>query len=438
MAPPPGRKSRLSQEASLSWQQVHVAIVSVTDPPTEEQVPCALPAAVLGCCGGRAALPCLPRSPEPEPFCPGLHTLTPLQVELLAGLLERFVRENEDPRSSPHLRATSADRLDALVALLARGDLARHCRDIRLLVLKVCVATAGQPGEDGRLGGPAGLLLLPLHAPWEASSYPGPTCRHHPPRLPTPPLQAAKILARRQDVRLRCTPHILEALAPLLALAPAGGKPAVLGPVPEAAAAAAEAANALSNLCYEPANATALLKAGGVERLLQLLAAPPAADGPRVSDVQINAAGALQTLSFQPDGRAALLTASAPVTVLAALQRCDGEEGAESGSGSAESRLAQRLVGALHNLSSSAEGVAAIRQAGGIRPIVRMVSRRDGDRGVAAAAAGALQNLSLEAAAAADIQADPQALPALAALLVGPDTQVGGGMRKPPLGGYLT
>ena len=306
-------------------------------------------------------------------------------MDLLAGLLGRFVRENEDPRASPHLRAAAPDRLDALVALLGRADLARRCPDLRQLVLK-----------------------------------------------------ATKILARRQDVRLRCTPQILQALAPLLAPAPAptGGKPA---PGPAAAAAAAEAsecANAVSNLCYEPANATALLKAGGVERLLQLLAATPAADcGPSNTDAQVNAAGALQTISFQPDGRAALLRANAPVTVLAALQRCDGgeEEGAESASGGAaadagrhgaESRLAQRLVGALHNMSSSAEGVAAIRQAGGIRPIVRFVSRRDGDRGLAAAAAGALQNLSLEAAAAADIQADPQALPALAALLVGADTQV--------------
>lgn len=34
-------------------------------------------------------------------------------------------RENEDPKTSPHLRATAPDRLDALAALLSRADVAK-------------------------------------------------------------------------------------------------------------------------------------------------------------------------------------------------------------------------------------------------------------------------------------------------------------------------
>lgn len=73
-------------------------------------------------------------------------------------------------------------------------------------------------------------------------------------------------------------------------------------------------------------------------------------------------------------------------------------------------------------MSSTAEGVAAIREAGGLPKIVRLLS----SRGLAAPAVGALQNLSLESQARASIQADPAALPALVALLVGADEQVGG------------
>lgn len=219
-------------------------------------------------------------------------------------------RENEDPRASPHLRATAPDRLDALVALLPRGDVARHCPQARLLVLR-----------------------------------------------------AVKILARRQDVRLRCSQHLMETLVPLLDLGGSGSSKGPPTATPAFALEASEAANAVSNLCFEPANATALLKAGGVDRLLKLLAAR--GDGADATcQLHTNVASALQTVSFQVDGRAALLKAGGPATVLAVLR--DGTDDVEGGSGGAgggggavssgaaalpgDSKLQQRLVGALHVL----------------------------------------------------------------------------------------
>lgn len=308
-------------------------------------------------------------------------------------------RENEDPRTSPHLRApASSDRLDSLAALLARADLARPFSATRTRLLAV---------------------------------------------------KALKILARRQDVRLRCSQHTLEVLVGLLDVggSAGGGGSRTTSPVPSgkggrapagtpagaggaaAAELASEAANAISNCCYEASNASGLLRAGGVARLLGLLDAPGAG-----GEAHTNAAAALQTLSFQGDGRGALLKAGAPAALLHRLSsmHCtdggSGEDGGERGgsdTGDAEGKLQQRLVGALHNLSSSAEGIVAIAAQGGVPAIVQLLRSRHA--GVAASAAGALQNLALEAQVRADIRAQPTALPALVELLIGSDTQVGEG-----------
>lgn len=314
-APPTRRKSSplQSQQGALSWQQVHVAIVALGEPAAREQ------------------------------------------LEMLHGLLERFVAENDCPRDSPHLRATGPDRLDPLAALLARPDVAAASPAARLLALR-----------------------------------------------------ALKILARRGDVRLRCTQHVLNVVAPLLDAA--AGAPLELE-------LASEAANALSNLCYEPINCTGLLKAGGVPRLLKLLCLESGG-----GEARANAAGALQTLCLQPDARAAVLQAGGPARLLHALAGA-GSSGSANAAGDAQARLQQRLAGALHNLSSEAGGVAALRQQGGIPPVVGLLASPH--PGVAAAAAGALQNMSREAQARADIRAHPDALPGLVMLLTGADTQVG-------------
>lgn len=270
-------------------------------------------------------------------------------------------RENEDPKASPHLRATAPDRLDALAALLSRADVAELS--------------------------PATQLAA---------------------------VTAAKILCRRQDVRQRCTQRVVDVLVALLD--PASSPSSEL---------ASEAANAVSNLCYEPNNCSRLLRTQGVARLLRLLSSSGA------EEAHMNAAAALQTISFQPDGRAALLKAGAPATVLRRLASSSsmgstGSGDASSGAAATNGKLQQRLVDALHNLSSCAEGVLALRQNGGIAAVARLLGSQH--PGVAAAAAGAVQNMSLEPQARQGIREQPGALAALAALLIGPDTQASRGM----------
>ncbi|KAL4431164.1 hypothetical protein ABPG75_006420 [Micractinium tetrahymenae] len=272
------------------------------------------------------------------------------QLQLLASLLTAFVQQNLDPACSPHLRASAPDRLDSLAALLSRKDI------------------------------PPAVRLLAL--------------------------QALKILARRQDIRLRCTQHVLGVLSPLLDAAASSGS---LG-----SSLASEAANAASNLAYEAANAAGLVRAGAVPRLLGLLGASAAGD-----DAHGNAAGALQTLSFSQEGRAALLKAGGAAAVL--NSPAEGGRSGSAAAGTGEGRLLQRLVGALHNLSSGAAGTAAIRQEGGVALL--SAALRCGQARVAASAAGALQNMSREAAARADIRGQPGAVAALAELLTGPDVQ---------------
>ncbi|KAI7839478.1 hypothetical protein COHA_006745 [Chlorella ohadii] len=309
------RKNSLvsASDGALSWQQVQVAVVALGEP------------------------------------------ATPQQLDQLHALLERFVRENEDPKTSPHLRATAPDRLDALAALLSRADVAKLSPATQL-----AAATA------------------------------------------------LKILSRRQDVRLRCTQRIVGVLVSLLE---------------PASACSGELANAASNLSYEPANCSMLLRAQGVPHLLRLLSSGG-------EEVHLNAAAALQTVSFQADGRAALLKAGATATV---LQRLHGSVGSKAsgaagaGAASQEGKLQQRLVGALHNLTSCAEGISALRQHGGVAAVASLLG--SGHPGVAAAAAGAVQNMSLEAQACQEIRMQPRALEALAALLIGPDTQASSSVR---------
>ena len=59
---------------------------------------------------------------------------------------------------------------------------------------------------------------------------------------------------------------------------------------------AAEGANALLNICYEPENVTYLLNTPGVQRLIDFLSDSD-------PELQANAAGAIQSICFQPKGR---------------------------------------------------------------------------------------------------------------------------------------
>ncbi len=61
---------------------------------------------------------------------------------------------------------------------------------------------------------------------------------------------------------------------------------------PPNACIAAEAANAVLNICYERDNVARVLRCDGVAPLIRLLSQP---DG----DVQANAAGAIQSICFQ-------------------------------------------------------------------------------------------------------------------------------------------
>lgn len=348
------------------------------------------------------------------------------QLHLLSMLLSAFVEQNKEPTSSAHLRASAPDRLDALAVLLGRKDIPSTTR---LLSLQARRALASPDS---------------LHdvSPAPASAVPSSPGTMPPAGLF---LQALKILARRQDIRLRCTQHVLDVLVPILNDNASSGS--------SSPSLSSEAANAASNLAYEAANAAGLVRAGAVPCLLGLLGASTAGH-----DAHANAAGALQTLSFSQGGRTALLQAGGAAAVLKRLASCTSLSSTNLGSGKAKSatwdstgtanrcsspsgsggscsfadaaaegpsdgRVLQRLVGALHNMSSGAAGTAAIRREGGIALLSAALRCQHAE--IAASAAGALQNMSREAAARADIRGQPGAVADLAELLSGPDMQVG-------------
>lgn len=64
---------------------------------------------------------------------------TPEQLEVLCTSLSGFCAANENPAASPHLKATTPDRVDGLVQLLGRPEVQRSV-DACVLVLKVGLA----------------------------------------------------------------------------------------------------------------------------------------------------------------------------------------------------------------------------------------------------------------------------------------------------------
>ena len=108
----------------------------------------------------------------------------------------------------------------------------------------------------------------------------------------------------------------------------------------------------------QAANVAHLVRCKGEAALLQLLAAG-------VEEALANAAGALQTVCFQREGRDAVRRAGGVGVLLRLLQR---------GGGGLEAKARQRAVGALHNLTAEAEAVAAVREQVGGR--VEYAARR--------------------------------------------------------------
>ncbi|GAX84906.1 hypothetical protein CEUSTIGMA_g12327.t1 [Chlamydomonas eustigma] len=194
-------------------------------------------------------------------------------------------------------------------------------------------------------------------------------------------LRSLKILSRKQDNR--CIIGADGIMAVLLSLSP-----------PLTPKIAAEGANVLLNVCYEPQNVSALLNTTGVQQLVGFLSD----DDP---DLQANAAGAIQSICFQPLGRQRVCDLGGIQNLLPLL-------------GCNHPKVVTRAAGAIHNLSSDSESIRLIRKYAGIPRLLLLLS--DTNVAVAGSAAGALQNVSRELASRLLIR-EMDAIPALAMLL---------------------
>jgi hypothetical protein len=105
---------------------------------------------------------------------------------------------------------------------------------------------------------------------------------------------------------------------------------------------AAEAANVTLNMCYEERNVHLMVQQQGAHALVPHLASS-------APQLQANAAGAIQSICFQKKGRACLRDADLVPKLLNLL-------------GSEHAKVKARAVGALHNVSSDAEAIRAIRR----------------------------------------------------------------------------
>lgn len=212
--------------------------------------------------------------------------------------LQLFVEANEDPSSSPNFCAgPDSDPVEPLLELLQ------------------LVTAPGRSNND------ASCNMLSLLV-----------------------LKSLKILSRKQQNRERlggqALPMLLRMVAP-----------------PEGVRVAAEGANVLLNLCYEPTIVTALLQTTGVQQLLSLLSADD-------DDLQANAAGAIQSVSFVPAGRAAVLKCGGIAALTPLLE-------------SSSARVLLRATGAVHNLSSETGAISQLRQGEALVPLVALLSHED-------------------------------------------------------------
>jgi len=135
-----------------------------------------------------------------------------------------------------------------------------------------------------------------------------------------------------------------------------------------------EGASILLNMCYEKENVDYVLQFGGVELLTHCLDSED-------EELQANAAGAVQSIAFQKYGRTYVKVHCH--NTIPALVKCLQ---------SRNEKVCSRVVGALHNLSTSLDLVAVIREAGGIIPLVKLLDNSNAD--TARSAAGTIMNIS--------------------------------------------
>jgi hypothetical protein len=172
---------------------------------------------------------------------------------------------------------------------------------------------------------------------------------------------------------------------------------------------ASEASNVVLNICYEKQNVNMIIKANGV---------PPLRDFLKNDDeeMQSNAAGALQSLSYQEEGRIHLREIGVLPLVIPLLTHTS-------------IKVRTRCVGVIHNMSSDIPSIAILRVGKAIEPLVHMLSAPQAT--ICSSAAGAIQNLSREAASKEEI-VELQGIPPLTDLLFGSDVASQVGFPTPP------
>jgi hypothetical protein len=167
---------------------------------------------------------------------------------------------------------------------------------------------------------------------------------------------------------------------------------------PRTRAIASEVSNVVLNICYEKSNVIMLIKANGVPPLRDFLKTDD-------EDVQSSAAGALQSLSYQEQGRIHIREIGVIPLVIPLLTH-------------SSVKVRTRCVGVVHNMSSDIPSIAILRLGKAIEPLVQMLSAPQPT--ICSSAAGAIQNLSREAASKEEIVA-LQGIPPLTDLLFGSD-----------------
>ena len=161
---------------------------------------------------------------------------------------------------------------------------------------------------------------------------------------------------------------------------------------------ASEVSNVVLNICYEKSNVIMLIKANGVPPLRDFLKTDD-------EDMQSSAAGALQSLSYQEQGRIHLREIGVLPLIIPLLTHVSV-------------KVRTRCVGVIHNMSSDIPSIAILRLGKAIGPLVQMLSAPQPT--ICSSAAGAIQNLSREAASKEEIVA-LQGIPPLTDLLFGSD-----------------
>ncbi|GAB4817590.1 hypothetical protein N2152v2_004636 [Parachlorella kessleri] len=192
------------------------------------------------------------------------------QLDLLVSTLSSFSAANDNPATSPHLKATTPDKIDGLVQLLARPEIHKDAERCAL-VLKALKILSRRQDNRQRCGGHTFQTLMPFCSVKLL------------PAIASEAANAALNLAYEpQNVAhlVRCKGEL--ALLQLLA----SGQEEVL----------ANAAGAVQTVCYQKEGREAVKRGGGVAVLLKLLQREELD-----AKVQQRAVGALHNLSSEAD-----------------------------------------------------------------------------------------------------------------------------------------